>query len=66
MEKLGVVLDDEKTKVAGQTKKCPKCGADLHSESTYCVNCGTEPFEKRPENIWDDMIRCERPTPSKK
>jgi hypothetical protein len=47
MEKLGVVLDDEKTKTAGQKLKCPKCGSDLPRQK-YCNKCGTEPFEKRP------------------
>jgi uncharacterized OB-fold protein len=49
MEKLGVVLDTEKEKTAGVTKSCPKCGTDLGSNKTWCPNCGTEPFEKRPE-----------------
>jgi hypothetical protein len=49
MEKLGVVLDDEKTKTAEKTGqiKCPRCGAD--APDCHCPNCGTEPFEKRPE-----------------
>ena len=48
MEKRGVVTDDEKTKTAEQDKKCPKCGATLN-EHSYCSNCGTEPFEKKPD-----------------
>ena len=46
MEKRGVVLDDEKTKTADVTKKCPKCGAELR-DPDCCGTCGTEPFEKR-------------------
>jgi predicted amidophosphoribosyltransferase len=48
MEKLGVVLDDEKVKTASTSKNCPKCGRALPS-ANYCNTCGTEPFEKRPE-----------------
>ncbi len=53
MEKLGVVLDDEKTKQAGG-QKCPKCGFDLGlthaiANPPRCPKCGsTEAFEKRP------------------
>lgn len=49
MEKRGVVLDDEKTKTADVTKKCPKCGAELR-DPDCCGTCGTEPFEKRKED----------------
>ena len=52
MEKLGVVLDDAKTKTAGLCKTCPKCGTELTEseiESSKCPYCGTEPFEKKPE-----------------
>jgi uncharacterized Zn finger protein (UPF0148 family) len=55
MDKYSVVLDDEKTKTAGKSHKCPQCGTDLPSKDgdvtppQYCPNCGTEPFEKRPE-----------------
>jgi hypothetical protein len=53
MEKRGVVLDDEKTKQASTENHCPKCGAELgksvNFEGPWCPNCGTEPFEKRPE-----------------
>lgn len=47
MEKLGVVLDDDKTKTATKGKNCPKCGRKV--DGPYCDNCGTEPFEKRPD-----------------
>jgi hypothetical protein len=56
MEKYGVVLDDEKTKVAkatGNAGECPKCGTALYGNNespvAFCPICGTEPFEKRPE-----------------
>jgi len=60
MEKYNVVLDDEKTKTGATTKHCPQCGKDLSSQLEpnrelevlplwYCPNCGTEPFEKKPE-----------------
>lgn len=49
MDKRGVVLDDEKTKTADKDCRCPNCGAKLN-EHGYCVNCGTEPFEKRKED----------------
>ena len=52
MDKLGVVLDEEKTKTAGTKKVCPECGADLsadNSKTDWCPNCGTKPFEKQPE-----------------
>jgi nucleoid DNA-binding protein len=50
MEKLNVVLDDEKTKTASETKHCPKCGTKLDEENPMkCPKCGTEPFEKRPQ-----------------
>jgi uncharacterized Zn finger protein (UPF0148 family) len=52
MEKLGVVLDDEKTKTASRDEHCPECGAPLYPRKTgdipQCPNCGTKPFEKRP------------------
>ena len=62
MEKLGVVIDDEKTKTAGEVKTCPSCGRalpgnqqpgvlDANGENWpawYCLNCGTKPFEKQP------------------
>lgn len=56
MDKYSVVLDDEKTKTSSTTQVCPKCGRKLitHPPATtveipYCDNCGTEPFEKQPE-----------------
>lgn len=53
MEKLAVVIDDEKTKTADSTKgKCPKCGMKLPEQGEmsvpWCIQCGTEPFEKNP------------------
>lgn len=52
MEKLGVVLEPDKTKTAEKgTKKCPKCGRELVENNQFlmfCNTCGTEPFEKRP------------------
>lgn len=51
MEKLNVVLDDEKTKTASASKHCPSCGAELEKDNpSKCPSCGTEPFEKRPPN----------------
>jgi ribosomal protein L37AE/L43A len=54
MEKLGVVIDDEKTKEASENGNsplcCPKCNKRIHSTDgglPNCLNCGTEPFEKR-------------------
>lgn len=51
MEKYGVQIDDEKTKTASEKKKCPKCGAELSVKMSLpfpvCLECGTEPFEKR-------------------
>lgn len=46
MEKYAVVLDDEKTKTAGQGRSCPGCGTQI--SGSHCPNCGTKPFEKRP------------------
>jgi uncharacterized Zn finger protein (UPF0148 family) len=50
MEKYGVVLDDEKSKTAGSSKTCPKCGRALDTieGQPWCPVDGTEPFEKRP------------------
>lgn len=48
MEKYAVVLDDSKTKTAGTENKCPKCGLNL-KRPDYCEKCGTEPFEKKPD-----------------
>lgn len=47
MEKYAVVLDEEKTKTAGQGRSCPGCGAQI--SGAHCPNCGTKPFEKRQE-----------------
>lgn len=55
MEKLGVVMDEEKVKTASKKflSKCPKCGGDTHHDPEmnvpWCPKCGTEPFEKRAE-----------------
>jgi hypothetical protein len=48
MEKLGVVIDDEKVKTGSKGMTCPSCGTSLLSKSK-CDSCGTEPFEKKPE-----------------
>lgn len=51
MEKLGVILDDEKVKTASTKLGCPMCGAPLISKDgiASCPVHGTEPFEKRPD-----------------
>lgn len=48
MEKLGVVLDDSMTKTGAVGSSCPKCGEKLLTAGK-CEKCGTEPFEKKPE-----------------
>lgn len=49
MEKLGVQVDDSKTKTASEKKTCPECGAELlkNTNVPQCPNCGTKPFEKK-------------------
>jgi hypothetical protein len=54
VEKLGVVLDDAKTKTAAEGGNCPKCGSKLNERTSEdgfftqsCPLCGVEPFEKR-------------------
>lgn len=47
IEKYGVVIDTEKTAEVKETKACPKCGKEIVTPP--CDNCGTEPFEKKPE-----------------
>ena len=49
MEKYGVVLDQEKTKTAGDKEVCPKCGGRVYREDSIpkCENCGTEPWERK-------------------
>jgi len=48
MEKLGVVIDDEKSKTASAAKGCPRCGSKLEqSDYPKCPRCGTAPFEKK-------------------
>jgi predicted amidophosphoribosyltransferase len=52
MDKYGVEIEQDKTKTgeAGSSGKCPKCGRELpQDQPNYCNNCGTEPFERRPE-----------------
>jgi uncharacterized protein (DUF983 family) len=53
MEKLGVVTDPEKTKTADKGERCPKCGKLAHYDTNrnvpWCMECGTEPWEKKPE-----------------
>ena len=52
MEKRGVELveEEDQTKTAGKTKTCPDCGGVLNPKDLrYCDNCGTKPFEKRPQ-----------------
>ena len=46
-EKRAVVLDEEKVKTGSKDKSCPSCGDPI--SDLYCMRCGTEPFEKRPE-----------------
>lgn len=48
MEKRGVVLDDDKVKTGSTSKVCPSCG-DTLKEPSYCMKCGTKPFEKQPD-----------------
>jgi hypothetical protein len=50
MEKLGVKVDDRKSKTASTTKNCPKCGSALRTGTNVpqCPHCGTKPFE--PDN----------------
>lgn len=48
MDKLGVVVEDDKTKTGSTVKSCPSCGAELSDpKALYCNNCGTEPWEKK-------------------
>lgn len=52
MEKLGVEMDDQKTKTAAEGEKaCSKCSAKLEQHGTVmtCPNCGSEPTEKTDE-----------------
>ena len=51
MEKLNVVLDDQKTKTASTSEKCPSCGGRVHREDGYlkCEKCGTAPWEKQKD-----------------
>lgn len=56
MEKLGVVVDEEKTKTGGITvykhEICPECEegvVDRSGNVPTCPICGTKPFEKRSE-----------------
>lgn len=46
MTKLGVVLDDQKTKTAeqGEVRICPICGKEL-DDAGACPDHGTEPLE---------------------
>jgi nucleoid DNA-binding protein len=48
MEKLGVVMDDSMEKTGAVGSACPKCGLKLTTPGK-CDKCGTEPFEKKPE-----------------
>lgn len=56
MEKYGVELDDEKVKTGSSDDRCPKCGDPVQygamksKKAPWCPKCGTEPFEKHPEN----------------
>ncbi len=50
MDKYGVQYDDEKVKAASQSKTCPQCGKPLDPTTPrFCKDCGTEPWEKRPD-----------------
>ena len=52
MEKYSVAYDDELTKVSEVGKKgtfCPDCKQRIFQDK-YCNNCGTKPFEKRPDS----------------
>ncbi len=50
MEKYGVDLDPEQTKVSEEIsvqRKCARCGSPLEASANVpkCPKCGTEPFE---------------------
>ncbi len=49
MEKLGVVLDKNKTDLVQKNRTCPKCSRQFDSDAATpkCDVCGTEPFESR-------------------
>jgi len=53
MEKYSVVTDDELTKEGQEgAAKCPSCGSDqvdYTGNVPVCPNCGTEPWERKPE-----------------
>jgi nucleoid DNA-binding protein len=48
MEKFGVEIDEDKSKKARVTGKCPDCGSQLLNDGSSvlrCSKCGTKPFE---------------------
>lgn len=49
MEKYAVEIDQNLTKNASEKATCPKCGEVLTYKGNipYCIDCGTEPFEKK-------------------
>lgn len=55
MDKYSVVTDEELEKTSGpgggKLATCPKCGRalDPNANVPHCPGCGTEPFEKRPD-----------------
>lgn len=53
MDKYGVVLDDTHQKIAMQRgQPCPNCGSRVVNYTgltPHCPNCGTAPWEKRPD-----------------
>ena len=61
MDKYGVVLDDESTKIASKEgRPCPKCGdknVNYKGVTPHCPRCGTEPWEKKPDGNTQDFRR---------
>lgn len=41
--------DDPTVKTAAEKGKCPACGAPTRGHPPVCPNCGSEPFEERPD-----------------
>lgn len=57
MDKFGVVIEEERSKVASkQGRPCPSCGSgsvNYKGITPHCPNCGTKPWEPNGRNKED-------------
>lgn len=58
MDKFAVVLEEPNIKTASKSgQPCPECGSakvNYNGLTPHCPECGTRPWEKRPDGTTQD------------